>query len=187
MALIEMRGATYARGGKLLAGPADVTLDEGRRLAFVCGNDLAARAIAMMASGQLAPSGGTVFVAAFDPRIQPVQVKRIAAYVAHEAPPMEFSSFTRYMEYRAALWGLPRAQTVVRARSLLAKLEGVHEQFAYPLAGALAASPRLLVLDRPLAAYGAQIVSVAGSCAVFSTHATERDAERFEAAGGVLV
>jgi len=67
----------------------------------------------------------------------------------------------------------------VHARLLLERLEGVHEAFAYPLVGALLAEPRLLVLDRPQAAYAAQIVSAAGASALFSTHTSQRDAQRF--------
>ena len=186
MALLEMRAAAYVRGGTS-APPVTLALNEGEKLALSCAGEDPARATAMMAAGLLAPTSGTVFVAAFDPRIQPVQVKRITGFVAHEAPPLDFSSFTRYAEYRAALWGLPRAQSVVRARALLAKLQGVHEQFAYPLAGALLSAPRLLVLDRPLAAYAPQILRAAGSCAIFSTHADPHEAERFEQACAAAV
>jgi ABC-type uncharacterized transport system ATPase subunit len=132
-----------------------------------------------MAAGLVRPTRGSVFIGAFDPRIQPVQVKRIAGYVPHEAVPHEFSSFARYVEYRAALWGLPRAETIIRARLLLERLRGVHEAFAYPLVGALLAQPRLLVLDRPQTAYAAQIVAAAVGCALFSTHASQCDAQRF--------
>ena len=181
MALLEMRAATYASGGATIAGPVTLTLEEGDRAAYMCAGGNAAQAVAMLAAGLLRASEGTVFIAAFDPRIQPVQVKRIVGFVPHDAPAHDFSSFTKYIEYRAALWGLPRAQSVVRGRALLARLEGVHEQFAYPLAGALLASPRLLVLDRPQAVYAAQILNAAGSeCAVFSTHASESDAQAFQ-------
>jgi hypothetical protein len=74
---------------------------------------------------------------------------------------------------------LPLAQSVVSARALLARLDGVHEAFAYPLVGALLAQPRLLVLDRPQTAYAQQILDAAGDCAIFSTHVSERDADRF--------
>jgi ABC-type taurine transport system ATPase subunit len=182
VALLDMRDAAFVRAGHTLAGPIALTLGENDRLAHAGADETAARITALMAAGLVRPTSGRVFIAAYDPRIQPVQVKRIVGYVPHEALPHDFSSFTRYIEFRAALWGLPVAQSVVRARALLARLEGVHEAFAYPLVGALLAQPRLLVLDRPQAAYAQQILDAAGECAIFSTHTSSRDADRFGAA-----
>lgn len=181
MALLEMRDASLTRAGRTLVESMTLALGEGGHLAHACPSEAAARAIALMAAGLVRPSSGRVFIAAFDPRIQPVQVKRIVGYVPHEALQHDFPSFTRYIEFRTTLWGLPRAQSVVRARALLARLDGVHEAFAYPLVGALLAQPRLLVLDRPQPAYAAQILQAAGESAIFSTHTSQRDAERFNA------
>jgi ABC-type uncharacterized transport system ATPase subunit len=182
VALLEMREASYARAGRTLVAPVSLTLGEGERASFSCDEERAAQVVALMAAGLVRPSSGSIFIAAFDPRIQPVQVKRIVGYVPHEAVPHDFQSFTRYVEFRAALWGLPRAEAVIRARALLARLAGVHEAFAYPLVGALLAQPRLLVLDRPQAAYAQQILDAAGSCAIFSTHTSQRDARAFAGA-----
>jgi ABC-type multidrug transport system ATPase subunit len=184
MALLEMREATFTRGVRTLVAPLTLMLGEGERLAYAGEQDAQAQIVALMAAGLVKPTSGSVFIAAFDPRIQPVQVKRIAGYVPHEAVPHDFPSFTRYIEFRAALWGLSRAESVVRARALLERLDGVHEAFAYPLAGALIAQPRLLVLDRPQIAYARQILEAAGSCAIFSTHISKRDARAF---GGVIL
>jgi len=179
VSLLEMRAASYARAGRTIVPPVTLTLGENERLAKACGSDESASTIALMAAGLAKPTRGRVFIAAFDPRIQPVQVKRIVGYVPHEALQHDFPSFSRYIEFRATLWGLPRAQSVVRARALLARLDGVHEAFAYPLVGALLTQPRLLVLDRPQAAYAQQILDLAADCAIFSTHVSERDADRF--------
>src|SRR5438270_2826176 len=146
--LLEMRGATFTRRGEELVSAQNVELDEGGRLAHACASNRAAAIVAMMAAGLVRASGGAVYVGAFDPRIQPVHVKRMAGYVPHDALPYEFPSFEQYVEYRAALWQLPQAESVVRARHILTGLEGIHESFAYPLAGALIAQPSLLVLDR---------------------------------------
>lgn len=179
MPLLEIREAAFEARGEVVIAPTTLMLGEGERFAHACDSDRAAAALAMMAAGIVKPSRGRVFIAAFDPRIQPVQVKRIVGYVPHEAVAHEFPSFTKYIEYRAALWGVPRAQAVVQARALLERLEGVHEAFAFPLVGALIAQPHLLVLDRPQAAYAAQITAAAGHRAILSTHASQRDAQRF--------
>ncbi len=182
-----MRGATFRRGGEELVTAQNVELDEGDRLAHACSGNRAAAIIAMMAAGLVRASGGAVYIGAFDPRIQPVHVKRLAGYVPHETLPNEFPSFEQYIEYRAALWQLPQAESVVRARHILAGLDGIHESFAYPLAGALIAQPRLLVLDRPQAVYGPQITGVSKTCAIFSTHGSEAEAARFQDACAVRV
>ena len=182
-----MHAAAFARRGLQIVSPQDVELEEGGRLAHACAGNRAASIVAMMAAGLVRATSGGVFVGAFDPRIQPVQVKRLAGYVAHEALPHEFPTFERYIDYRAALWRLPPAESVVRARRILAQLEGIHEAFAYPLAGALIAQPRLLVLDRPQSLYAPQVVAVAQNCAIFSTHGSDTEAERFAAACRVPV
>jgi ABC-type taurine transport system ATPase subunit len=187
MALLELRDAAFVHRGAALAGPLTIRLDEGERLAYDCVTDRCASVVALMAAGLVKATSGSIFIGAFDPRIQPVQVKRIVGFVPHEAVPHAFATFSRYIEYRAALWGLPQAQAIVRARALLARLDGVHEAFAYPLVGALLAQPRLLVLDRPQGAYAPQILAAAGNCAILSTHASAADAQRFGSAVPVSV
>jgi ABC-2 type transport system ATP-binding protein len=181
MALLEIRDAAVVHGGRTVIGPIRLSLDEGQHVAYACADETQAQVLALLAAGLLRAGAGRLYVAAFDPAIQPVQVKRIVGYVPHEAVPHDFSSLSRYVEFRAALWGLPRAQALVRAHGLHARLDGIHEAFAYPLIGALLAHPRLLVLDRPQAAYAAQILEVAGTCAVLSTHGSQREADRFRA------
>lgn len=179
MALLEMREARFARRGIAGAGPVDVLLSEGGNAALTFATEMEASIVALMAAGLVKATSGRVFVDHFDPRIQPVQVKRVVGYVPHEAVPNEFDSFERYVEYRAALWSLPVAATVARANALLAGLDGVHEAFAYPLIGALLARPRLLVLDRPQAAYAPHILAASGGAAIFSTHRSAGEARHF--------
>jgi ABC-2 type transport system ATP-binding protein len=177
--LLEVREAGFADRGETIVGPVTLSVDDGERAAYPCSSDRSAGVLALMAAGLVKPTFGRVFIGAFDPRIQPVQAKRLTGYVPYETVQREFASFTRYVEYRAALAGIPRAQAVVRARGLLERLEGVHPAFAHPLVGALLAHPRLLVLDRPQAVYARHIERAAEGCAVFSTHASARDARRF--------
>ncbi|HET7813461.1 MAG TPA: hypothetical protein VFL13_03735 [Candidatus Baltobacteraceae bacterium] len=179
MTLLELREAACTLPGGRIAGPFSATLAEGDRLAVAAESVEDAQVLAMLACGMLTASSGTVYVGAFDARIQPVQVKRIAAFVPHEPLQAGFASFARYIEYRADLWGVPRAQAIVRARSLLEQLAGMHEAFSFPIAGALCVGPRLLVLDRPLPAHANAIVAAAGACAIFSTHAGENEATAF--------
>lgn len=174
-----MRDATFRRGSFVLVPPFTVDVTEGQRVArsFCTGREAAI--VALMAAGIAKATSGRVFVGEFDPRIQPVQVRRLVGYVPYEAVPHEFTSFEQYIEYRAMLWNLPREETVAAALALRERVEGVHEAFAYPLIGALVSRPSLLVLDRPQAAYAAQIGDVRGNAAIFSTHLSEREAQRF--------
>ncbi|MDP9110982.1 MAG: hypothetical protein M3M96_05065 [Candidatus Eremiobacteraeota bacterium] len=179
MTLLEMRDATFRRGSAVLAAPFSVDVAPGERVARSFASAREAAIVALMAAGIAKATGGRVFVGEFDPRIQPVQVRRLVGYVPHEAVPHEFTSFEQYIEYRAMLWNLPRAGAVATALALRDRLEEVHEAFAYPLIGALIAEPSLLVLDRPQSVYARQTREVAGSAAIFSTHLSEREARRF--------
>ena len=59
----------------------------------------------------------------------------------------------------------------------------MHEALAYAIAGALIASPAVLVLDRPQPAYAQHIFMAAGPRAIFSTHLATESAAAFSGAG----
>jgi ABC-type Na+ transport system ATPase subunit NatA len=179
MPLLECNRAALEGPSGPIVPPVTLSLDDYGRLAYACFDAATAASLALMACGMQRPSSGAVYVADFDTRVQPVQVKRIAAFVPHEALPPAFRSFDAYVEYRADLWGIARREALSRACAALERLRGVHEAFAYPLAGALISKPRLLVLDRPQVAYAKHIASVTAQCAVFSTHAGEEEAAAF--------
>src|SRR5436305_13738027 len=105
-----MRAAAFAQRGVQIVAPQNFELEEGGRLARACDGNRAASMVAMMASGLVRATSGSVYVSAFDPRIQPVHVKRLTGYVPHDALPYEFSTFERYIDYRAALRNLPLAE-----------------------------------------------------------------------------
>ena len=171
-----MRDAAFARGGEMLADRLTLEVNDGERIARAFSSGREAAIVALMASGGVKATTGTVFIDGFDPKIQPTQCKRLAGYVPHELVPLEFGSFERYVEYRAALWNLDAERALGHARHLLERLDGVHESFAYPLVGALLADPMILVLDRPQGAYAQRMLAVAGTRAIFSTHATDAEA-----------
>lgn len=175
-----MRDARFVRDKEALVSPITLEIEYGEQLAKTFSTSLEASIVAMLAAGIVRATGGRVFISEYDPSIQPVQVKRLVGFVPHEAVQQQFRSFAAYIEYRAALWSVPRRDALDRASAILSRLDGVHEAFAYPLAGALVARPELLVLDRPQAAYARQILAVAGSASVFSTHASAREAGAFE-------
>jgi len=178
--LLRLREARFlARGAPV--GPVNLALADGERAARVYGEAREASIVALMAAGIVKANAGSVLIDEYDPRVQPVHCKRVVAFVPHDPLPLDLAGFENYIRYRAALWGIDRAGAWAHARLLLERLEGVHEAFAYPLAGALISSPKLLVLDRPQPAYAERILAAAGARAVFSTHTAEGAAQRFGA------
>lgn len=136
----------------------------------------------MMAAALVTPTSGSVLIGEYDPRVQPAHCKRIAGFVPHDPLPLAETSVARFIDYRAALWDLEPERARAHARVLLERLGGMHEAFAYPVVAALLPFPSLLVLDRPQAAFATTVLAAAGPCAVFSTHADECSARRFEEA-----
>lgn len=115
----------------------------------------------------------------FDPRIQSINCKRVAALVPHEPCGLHESEFLRYVVYRAMLWKIEPRRALAHAQLLRKRLAGMHEAFAYPLIGALIGTPKLVVLDRPATAYASQILGVLEGRAVFSSHVSAGDARLF--------
>jgi hypothetical protein len=132
-----------------------------------------------MAAAVIKASSGCVLIGDYDPHVQSVACKRIAAFVPHEPFALTESEFRRYIEYRTELWKLEPGRTRAYAAELRRHLTGMHEALAYPLIGALIGLPKLLVLDRPQPVYATQILAAAGQCAVFSTHDNAAAARAF--------
>jgi hypothetical protein len=151
----------------------------GERSALVCPSARAAEVTAMLGAGLVKAGGGNVAIGEFDPRVQPVHCKRIAAYVPHAAMPLPEMDFERYIAYRAALWSVDRIRATAHAKLVLERLEGVHEAFAFPLAGALITPAQFVILERPQPVYAAQILAAVGSRAMFTTHLDRTAAESF--------
>jgi ABC-type taurine transport system ATPase subunit len=173
-----MRDARFlARGAPV--GPVTLSVGAGERVALVFDESRDASIVAMLAAGIVKANAGSVSIDEYDPRVQPVHCKRAVAFVPHDPLPLDVPGFQSYIRYRAELWGIDPSGAWAHAKLLLERLEGVHEAFAYPLAGALIAAPKLLVLDRPQPAYAERILAAAGARAIFSTHCSDAAAQRF--------
>ncbi len=180
MPLLRMRSATFAALDASI-GPISLEVSVGERLALPCASGREAAILALLATGIAKASSGSVLIEDYDPRVQSVHCKRIAALVPHEPVDFNEAGFARCIAYRAALWNVDGARALAHAKLLLEKLEGMHEAFAYPLVAALVVEPKLVVLDRPQPAYAAQIADVVGSRAMLSTHASLAAARAFAA------
>ncbi len=172
MALLEMREAAFVRGGKMLLAPTSLTVESGAYADVHCESAMAAGIIARLAAAIVRPTRGRVFVGEFEPRIQPVQVKRLVGFVPRERPwtPCNADS---YFAYRAALWGIDPQEAGRRGRELLATLSGVPSGDALLLAGALLHAPQLLILECPGVRLreAAQNAAATSATAIFATYA----------------
>jgi ABC-type sulfate/molybdate transport systems ATPase subunit len=178
MALLRMRDASFANA-TARAGPVTLDLEPGGRVALTFLSSQEATIVALMAAGIAKATTGSVLIGDYDPRVQSVHCKRIAGFVPHEPLQLDEGDFPRYIAYRAALWNVEATAAQADARLLCERLEGMHEAFAFPLIGALIATPRLIVLDRPQHAYAAQILRAVEGRALLSTHAPPSNAAAF--------
>jgi hypothetical protein len=179
MPLLRMREASFSNAS-VSAGPVTLDLGAGRRAALRFETAQQATVVALMASGIAKASNGCVLVGDYDPRVQSVHCKRIAAFVAHDPLGLDDAEFSRYVAYRAALWSVDLRSARTRARELLERLDGMHEAFAYPLIGALIAKPQLLVMDRPAPVYARNILGVIDDVALLTTHVHAGSVAAFE-------
>jgi hypothetical protein len=166
MYILRMRDATYVRSGETIVAPRSLDLSPGERVTLPCTTVHEAEALAMMAAALARATAGSVTIGEYDPRVQPVHCKRIAAFVPHDPLPLTQIDAERYIAYRAALWDVDLGLARARAKELLTRLGGLHEAFAYPIVGALVPAPQLLVLDRPQPTFVPRILEAAGDCAV---------------------
>jgi hypothetical protein len=182
MPILRMRNASF-EGAGAAAGPVTLDLHAAERAALAFDSPREASIVALMASGIVKASRGSVLIADFDPRLQSINCKRVAALVPHEPCGLHESEFVRYVVYRAALAKIEPRRALAHAELLRKRLADMHEAFAYPLIGALIGMPKLVVLDRPAAAYASQILSALDGRAVFSTHASAGEARIFAPSG----
>jgi ABC-2 type transport system ATP-binding protein len=166
-----------------------------------------------MVAGLLAPDQGSIAVFGIDALADPVEAKRIMAWVSDE--PMIYDKLTpyEYLEFVAGLWSIEPKLAEQRANELLAWLglaphahercegfsKGMRQKVA--LAGALVHDPQLIILDEPLTGLDAgsarQVKNVlrervaAGGTVIMTTHileVAERMADRIGViAGGRLI
>jgi hypothetical protein len=149
MHILRMRDAAYERRGAAVVPPTTLALLPGERAAHRCGNALQAEATAYLAAALVRATSGSITIGEYDPRVQPAHCKRLVGFVPHEPLSLGRGMAERFLDYRAALWGLDETAARERARELFAILDGLHDAFALPLVAALLPGPKLVVIDRP--------------------------------------
>ncbi len=179
MFAIRMRDARFTDGAHAEIGPLTLDVPLGASVVRPCASSREAAIVARMAAGLVKVRSGSISIGDYDPTVQPVHCKRLAAFVGHDPAHLEERDFARYIGYRAALCGIDPAAALADAEKLMERLAGIHPAFAFPIAGALIASPIVVVMDRPAEAFAAQIRAAVEPRALFSTHVDRAAAAAF--------
>lgn len=191
----------------------DLEVRAGEFYALLGPNGAGKTTILRMVAGLLQPDSGAISIFGVDARRQPVEAKRIVAWVSDE--PMVYDRLTplEYLEFVAGLWQVEAVLAAQRANELIDWLglrphanelcggfsKGMLQKVA--LAGALVHDPKLIILDEPLTGLDAgsarQVKDVLlgkvreGVTVIMTTHileVAERMAERIGViAGGRLI
>lgn len=169
MAVLSFGDASFSRHGRTLLRPVSLTVECGEKAALACESASAAWIAARMAAGIVKCTSGSVFVCDFDPKIQPVHVKRFVGLVPCEPPRVPLLA-EQYFAYRAALWGLDEREAVERGMTLLSMSDGLDRAQQLALAGALLHAPALLILERPGDGLRAAAEAMLGASALFATY-----------------
>jgi ABC-2 type transport system ATP-binding protein len=140
----------------------DLAVRTGEFYALLGPNGAGKTTTLRMIAGLLRPDAGTIRIAGIDALADPVEAKRLTAWISDE--PMTYDKLTpeEYLEFVAGLWGVESTLAEARARELLDWLglapharercetfsKGMRQKVA--LAGALVHDPLLIILDEPL-------------------------------------
>ena len=199
---LELRGLVKHFDRPALDG-LDLTVRAGEFYALLGPNGAGKTTTLRIVAGLLRPDAGAVSVLGIDALAEPIEAKRLIAWVSDE--PMIYDKLTpfEYLEFVAGLWSMDAAVAEARARELIEWLglgphahercqsfsKGMRQKVA--LAGALVHEPRLLILDEPLTGLDAgaarQVKDVltarvrGGATVIMTTHileVAERMAER---------
>jgi ABC-2 type transport system ATP-binding protein len=173
----------------------DLTVAPGEFYALLGPNGAGKTTTLRMVAGLLDADAGDIRIFGVDARKEPIDAKRITAWLPDE--PMLYDKLDpiEYLEFVAGLWDVPPALAEERAVSLLNILglwehrrercegfsRGMKQKVA--LAGALVHDPKLLMLDEPLtgldAAVSRQVKDLlmarvrAGATIILTTHILE--------------
>ncbi len=158
---LELKGLTKVFDRPALDG-LELTIRAGEFYALLGPNGAGKTTTLRIVAGLLRPDAGSVSVFGIDALADPVEAKRLIAWLSDE--PMIYEKLTplEYLEFVAGLWRIDPATAEARARELIDWLglgphadercqsfsRGMRQKVA--LAGALVHDPRLLILDEPL-------------------------------------
>jgi ABC-2 type transport system ATP-binding protein len=203
---LEIRGLYKTFDRPAVAG-LDLIVRRGEFYALLGPNGAGKTTTLRMVAGLLQPDAGSIHIAGRDALLNPVEAKRIVAWISDE--PMIYDKLTpyEYLEFVAGLWGIEPRIAKERADDLMEWLglmphaqehcggfsRGMRQKVA--LAGALVHEPEVIILDEPLTGLDAgsarQVKKVlrerveSGATVIMTTHILEV-AERMADRIGVI-
>ncbi|MGQ0455500.1 MAG: ABC transporter ATP-binding protein [Hyphomicrobium sp.] len=180
-----------------------LTIRRGEFYALLGPNGAGKTTTLRMVAGLLRPDAGAIAICGVDALSNPVDAKRVMAWVPDEPLIYDKLDPMEYLEFVAGLWAMDACKADREARNLIHTLgleaqastrcgglsKGMRQKVA--LAGALIHDPKLIILDEPLTGLDAgsarQVKAVlkervaAGATVIMTTHileVAERMAER---------
>jgi ABC-2 type transport system ATP-binding protein len=193
--------------GRPIVAGLDLTVGPGEFYALLGPNGAGKTTTLRMIAGLIRPDAGEISVFGVDVLREPIEAKRLIAWLPDE--PLLYDRLTpfEYLEFVAGLWRIEPALARARAEILLETLglwphrqercEGFSRGMKQKtvLAGALIHEPKLLILDEPLTgldAASARLVksllmerAAAGASIILTTHILDV-AERLATRIGIL-
>lgn len=180
-----------------------LTIHQGEFYALLGPNGAGKTTTLRMVASLLKPDAGKISICGIDALENPVEAKRVMAWVPDEPLIYDKLDPLEYLEFVSGLWGMDASTAEHEARHLITLLgldaqastrcgglsKGMRQKVA--LAGALIHDPKLIILDEPLTGLDAgsarQVKAVlkkrvaAGATVIMTTHileVAERMAER---------
>ncbi|MBX9682357.1 MAG: ABC transporter ATP-binding protein [Hyphomicrobium sp.] len=180
-----------------------LTIHQGEFYALLGPNGAGKTTTLRMVAGLLKPDRGSISICGIDALADPVDAKRVMAWVPDEPLIYDKLDPMEYLEFVAGLWAMDAVKAERQARKLISILgldsqattrcgglsKGMRQKVA--LAGALIHEPKLIILDEPLTGLDAgsarQVKAVLkervadGATVIMTTHileVAERMAER---------
>ncbi|MHA1559681.1 MAG: ABC transporter ATP-binding protein [Alphaproteobacteria bacterium] len=166
---LMVKGLTKQFDHRAVVDELDLTIRPGELYALLGPNGAGKTTTMRMVAGLLQPTSGAITVFGIDALSEPERAKQLIAWLPDE--PLLYDKLTpiEYLEFVAALWGVPAEIASGRAEDLLKGLElwenrgdrcetfsrGMKQKAV--LAGALIHDPQLMLLDEPLTGLDASI------------------------------
>ncbi len=160
-AVVYARGLTKKYGDVTAVDALDLRIHEGEIFGLLGPNGAGKTTTILMLMGLTEPSAGDVNVLGFDPRYEPLEVKRRVGYLPEHVALYDDLSARANLLYTADLNGIPTAEARSRVHSaiervdLLASADRKVREFSHGMrqrlgiADVLVKHPRLIVLDEP--------------------------------------
>jgi hypothetical protein len=140
--------AAFERDGAVFVPPFSLDLAPGERAALGFADARAAKIAARMLAGIVKPTRGTLLIGDFDPRVQPVQAKRLVGFVPAIGEPAAPPRRDGAIGVCAALFEVPIEIARARVGTVLDAL-AADDEVSFAIALALMRPVQLLVIDRP--------------------------------------